>query len=493
MSGTSDNSEIGYVFVDIVAFTKEYKSSKEQCDAVRTMNEEIRKIIEQERHAFQSVTYLPTGDGMCICFRPMASAESSRVICTIGQKICNELRGRVPVRVGVNQGCDTELRDIRDEENFVGAGINDCSRIMGFASKSQLLIGDTVIQRLLGADQTQGDFCGRTLKYVAADKHRNKIIFHALEDADPPEGLCDPGGYCGFFGNFLRKSGLHEGVQTTAIRSSDKFLTVLESKGIVLVNNRFFLKRAFELLGSARVHSEAITEFLKGEGIRGDASFLAYEALAERLCAGESPESLSRVLSSFRDNGHFRPSPDCEFLINILFSLCHLLRGGREQAHQRFKDARVFDRIERGLNEFDLYVAPSIVVLALKFRDNNCVLEYLELMRTCKNHRQYNAYPFTFLYEKYYLLLTALIADGPLHFALRPDDVRSTPLYSKLFGMLLGVLATDSDGDLVFLYDAIGKRMGQEYSDGEKNWRSRELRTRLKLIGKRIFERYLAP
>jgi len=145
---------VKYVFLDIVAYTK--RTIEAQCYLIGTLNRIVKGTINRYHISNDSVTYIPTGDGMCIAL--LGTNLPYDIHITIAKEVLRRIHvnnSRVTadwkkfvVRVGINQCDDNIVTDINDRKNVTGAGINNARRIMDLADASQILVSNIVFENL---------------------------------------------------------------------------------------------------------------------------------------------------------------------------------------------------------------------------------------------------------------------------------------------------------------------------------------------------------
>ncbi len=158
------------LFLDIVEYTKHPVADQFRMkeDFNRLVYQLVQKIPEDDR------IIIDTGDGAALGF--LADPEE---VLFIAVKLRDTLEANdhqdypdLYVRMGINLGPIKLVADMNGRENLIGDGVNDASRIMGFAKGDQILISRSfhdVVSRL--SSEHSGLF-----KYqgVHRDKHRRE-------------------------------------------------------------------------------------------------------------------------------------------------------------------------------------------------------------------------------------------------------------------------------------------------------------------------------
>ncbi len=181
------------VFIDIVAYSQkpvdDQMRLKERFNGILT--QAIRDVPTQDR------IILDTGDGASIGF--LGDPEDALIAAMGIQGAIRSLpREEAPLleaRIGINLGPVKLIKDINDNPNLVGDGINVAQRIMSFAAPGELLVSRSyfeVVSRL-------SEDYGRLFEYrgARADKHvREHDIYQvtppAARTAPPPEPEPEP-------------------------------------------------------------------------------------------------------------------------------------------------------------------------------------------------------------------------------------------------------------------------------------------------------------
>ena len=118
------------LFLDIVEYSK--KPVAEQLELKQAFNKVLANALEQVPARDRII--LDTGDGAAVTF--MGDPEDA-LFASIAVR---DQAGRVPVRLGVNLGPVRLVKDLNDQVNIIGDGINVAQRVMSFARAGQLLV-----------------------------------------------------------------------------------------------------------------------------------------------------------------------------------------------------------------------------------------------------------------------------------------------------------------------------------------------------------------
>ena len=156
------------LFLDIVEYSKKSVSGqialKEGFNALLAYA--IREIAIDDR------IILDTGDGAAISFLGDVG-DALEVALTLRTSLLSEGAKMDPplwVRIGINLGPVRLVRDINDQPNIVGDGINVAQRIMGFARSDQILVSRSYYEAVSRMSQEYADLFyfegSRTDKHV---------------------------------------------------------------------------------------------------------------------------------------------------------------------------------------------------------------------------------------------------------------------------------------------------------------------------------------
>jgi class 3 adenylate cyclase/uncharacterized cupredoxin-like copper-binding protein len=165
------------VFIDIVEYTK--KSVNEQIRLKEHFNTLLTEVIRDI--SINDRIILDTGDGAAIGF--LGDPEDALFVAmSLRDALKDDQSKSTPdlqVRMGVNLGPVKLLKDINNQQNLIGDGINVSQRIMSFAEPGQLLVSRSyhdivscLSQEYAQLFQYQG---------ARADKHIREHDIYAVE------------------------------------------------------------------------------------------------------------------------------------------------------------------------------------------------------------------------------------------------------------------------------------------------------------------------
>jgi TolB-like protein len=137
--------EIGHVlFIDIVGYSK--LLINEQSEQIQKLKEIVRgteqfRIAEAEGKLLR----LPTGDGGALVFRTSPEAP---VLCALEISKALKSHPELHVRMGIHSGPVNEMRDLNEQANIAGAGINIAQRVMDCGDAGHILVSKHVAEDL---------------------------------------------------------------------------------------------------------------------------------------------------------------------------------------------------------------------------------------------------------------------------------------------------------------------------------------------------------
>jgi TolB-like protein/class 3 adenylate cyclase/Flp pilus assembly protein TadD len=144
-SGRAEKIEIGHVlFIDIVGY------SQLLIHAQTELQHELKQIVrgtEQFRaaEAEGKLLRLPTGDGMVLVFRDSLEAPAR---CALEISAALQNNPRIQLRMGIHSGPVNEVRDVNENTNLAGAGINIAQRVMDCGDAGHILLSKHVAEDL---------------------------------------------------------------------------------------------------------------------------------------------------------------------------------------------------------------------------------------------------------------------------------------------------------------------------------------------------------
>jgi class 3 adenylate cyclase len=159
------------LFIDIVGYSK--KGVGEQVKLKQTFNQVLTNALEQVPPRERVV--VDTGDGAAITF--LGDPEGALFVALA---VLDSV-GEMPVRMGINLGPVSLMKDINGLDNVVGDGINVAERVMGFAGQGQVLVSRSFFEV---ASLLSKDYAALFHKEESrTDKHDRAHDLYAVTDA----------------------------------------------------------------------------------------------------------------------------------------------------------------------------------------------------------------------------------------------------------------------------------------------------------------------
>jgi tetratricopeptide (TPR) repeat protein/class 3 adenylate cyclase len=133
------------LFLDIVGYSK--LKANQQVKAIDTLNRIVESVIASL--PLERRLALPTGDGMAIAF--LENPESPLLAaCRIAPKV---MEAGIPLRMGMHIAPVYVVKDIKQEENIVGDGINLAQRVMDCGDAGHILASKAAAEALRGVKE----------------------------------------------------------------------------------------------------------------------------------------------------------------------------------------------------------------------------------------------------------------------------------------------------------------------------------------------------
>lgn len=146
VSQTDLEPEIAHLLlIDIVGYSKLLVN--EQIEAVQELNRVVRGTeCFRKAEADGKLLRVPTGDGMILLF---SNSPEQPIRCAL--EIAEQLKERpqVQVRMGIHSGPANQVRDVNDQVNVVGAGINIAQRVMDCGDAGHILLSKHIADDLV--------------------------------------------------------------------------------------------------------------------------------------------------------------------------------------------------------------------------------------------------------------------------------------------------------------------------------------------------------
>jgi hypothetical protein len=172
MADTTNRTLVSSVlFIDIVGYSK--KGVGEQVRLKQTFNAVLTSALDQVPPRERVV--VDTGDGAAITF--LGDPEGALFVALA----VLDAVGEVPVRMGINLGPVSLMKDINGLDNVVGDGINVAERVMSFAGAGQVLVSRSFFEVVSLLSKDYAALFRR--EKSRTDKHEREHDLYAVTDA----------------------------------------------------------------------------------------------------------------------------------------------------------------------------------------------------------------------------------------------------------------------------------------------------------------------
>ena len=159
------------LFIDIVGYSK--KGVGDQVKLKQIFNAVLGNALEQVPPRERVV--VDTGDGAAVTF--LGDPEGALFVALA----VHDSVGEVPVRIGINLGPVSLMKDINGLDNVVGDGINVAERVMSFASQGQVLVSRSFFEVVSLLSKDYSALFSR--QKSRTDKHAREHDLYAVTDA----------------------------------------------------------------------------------------------------------------------------------------------------------------------------------------------------------------------------------------------------------------------------------------------------------------------
>lgn len=137
--------EIAHVlFIDVVGYSKLLVN--EQREVVQQLNQVVRKTAQfRKSEAAGKLIRIPVGDGMALVF---FQTPEEPVQCAMEIAKALKSHPNIRLRMGVHSGPVDQLKDVNDQTNVAGVGINVAQRVMACGDAGHILLSNRVAMDL---------------------------------------------------------------------------------------------------------------------------------------------------------------------------------------------------------------------------------------------------------------------------------------------------------------------------------------------------------
>ena len=179
--------EAKHIFIDIVNYTYN-RSVEAQTDLISFLNDYVNKALEKYNITPDQRLYIPTGDGMCISLINIYTPYDIHIAISLDilkqiqahNDFQNDEMRKFNIRIGINENIDNVIIDINGNQNISGSGINYASRIEGLCDAGQIIVGNSVYEKLVQREKYMKSF----VTYVAEVKHNVQLKVHQYKNKD---------------------------------------------------------------------------------------------------------------------------------------------------------------------------------------------------------------------------------------------------------------------------------------------------------------------
>src|SRR5207248_5965451 len=128
------------LFIDVVAYSKLLVN--EQREVLQQLNEVVRRTPQfAKSDAGGKLIRIPSGDGMALVF---FQSPEEPVHCAMEIARALKSHPHVRLRMGVHSGPVDQLKDVNNQTNVAGVGINIAQRVMDCGDPGHILISKRV-------------------------------------------------------------------------------------------------------------------------------------------------------------------------------------------------------------------------------------------------------------------------------------------------------------------------------------------------------------
>jgi class 3 adenylate cyclase len=159
------------LFIDIVGHSK--KGVGDQVRIKQWFNDVLSSALEQVTPRERVV--VDTGDGAAITF--LGDPEGALFVALA----LLDAMGELPVRMGINLGPVSLMKDINGRDNVVGDGINAAERVMSFASQGQIMVSRSFFEVISLLSKDYAELFRH--EQSRTDKHDRAHDLYAVTDA----------------------------------------------------------------------------------------------------------------------------------------------------------------------------------------------------------------------------------------------------------------------------------------------------------------------
>jgi hypothetical protein len=179
--------EAKHIFLDVVSYTYN-RSVEAQTDLIEILNAIVKESISAFNLNDDHLIFIPTGDGICISIINTTNPYdihlniALEILKRLGihnENVQSEMR-KFKIRVAINENIDNLITDINGNKNISGFGINCASRILSLCDPNQIIVGNTVYEKLVQREKYMNSFS----TYTGNVKHNLSLRVHQYLNKD---------------------------------------------------------------------------------------------------------------------------------------------------------------------------------------------------------------------------------------------------------------------------------------------------------------------
>lgn len=169
-----ETTEAKHIFIDIVNYTQN-RSVEAQSDLISYLNAIVLKVLDSKNIGAFDRLFMPTGDGMCVSLLNITNPYDVHIQIALeilekihehNKKQEDKMR-QFNIRIGINENIDNLVTDINGQRNISGSGINYAARIESLCDENQILVGNSVYEKLVQREKYMNSF----VSYRTTVKH----------------------------------------------------------------------------------------------------------------------------------------------------------------------------------------------------------------------------------------------------------------------------------------------------------------------------------
>jgi class 3 adenylate cyclase len=137
--------------MDIKDFTEKHKDAKIQVEMIKKLNKFVTEWFKKEDISEDSYLINTTGDGMVVGFDNDQELPLKLAIYLqkrIKKYATSKNRTKFGLKIGIDGGPVYAIKNIRNETDYIGPGINSAQRVMSFGRAGHILVSHETAEKL---------------------------------------------------------------------------------------------------------------------------------------------------------------------------------------------------------------------------------------------------------------------------------------------------------------------------------------------------------